>query len=85
MGLKPDPFVSKPMDFQERKDKVLVNEFVEKMITINEVLKKQMVFAQTSYESFANRHKQNVPNYILDIEVWFDTRNMQTKRPSKKL
>ena len=44
-----------------------------------------MVFVQTSYESFANRHKQNVPNYIVNDEVWLDTRNMQTKRPSKKL
>ena len=85
MGLKPDPFVSKPMDFQKRKNKFLANEFVEKMTTINEVLKKQMVFAQTSYESFVNRHKQNVPNYTVNDEVWFDTRNMQTKRPSKKL
>ena len=40
MELKPDPFVSKPMDFQKKKDKVLVNEFVEKMTTINEVFKK---------------------------------------------
>ena len=69
MGLKPDPFVSKPLDLQERRDRVLVNEFVEKMTTINEVFKKQMVFAQTSYESFANRHKQNAPNYTVNDEV----------------
>ena len=88
MGLKPDPFVSKPMDFQKKrrkKDKVLVNEFVEKMTTINEVFKKQMVFDQTSYENFANKHKQNVFNYTVNDEVWLDTRNMKTKRPSKKL
>ena len=85
MGLEPDTFVSKPMDFQERRDKVLVNDFVEKMTTINEVFKEQITFAQTSYENFANRHKQNAPNYTVNDEVWFDTRNMQTKRPSKKL
>ena len=79
MGLKPDPFVNKPMDFQKRKNKILVNEFVEKMTTINEVLKKQMVFAQTSYENFANKYKQNAPNYTVSDEVWLDTRNMQTK------
>ena len=55
------------------------------MTTINEVFKKQMGFVQTSYESFANKHKQNVPNYTVGDEVWFDTRNMQTERPSKKL
>ena len=57
MGLEPNPFVSKLMDFQKKKDKLLANDFVEKMTTINEVFKKQMVFVQTSYESFANKHK----------------------------
>ena len=28
---------------------------------------------------------KNVPNYILNDEMWLDTRNMQTKRPNKKL
>ena len=55
------------------------------MTTINEVLREQMAFVQTSYENFANRHRQNAFNYIVNDEVWFDTRNMQTKRPSKKL
>ena len=44
-----------------------------------------MAFAQISYEHYVNVHKQNVPNYVLGDEVWLDTRNMQTKRPSKKL
>ena len=44
-----------------------------------------MAFAQVSYEYYPNVHKQNVPNYVLGDEVWLDTRNMQTKRPSKKL
>ena len=55
------------------------------MTTINDVFKKLMAFVQISYENFANKHKQNVPNYIVGDEVWFDTRNMQTRRPSKKL
>ena len=85
MGLEPDLFVSKPMDLQKKKDKVLFNDFVEKMTTINDVFKKQIVFVQASYENFANKHKQNVPNYTVSDEVWFDTRNMQTRRPSKNL
>ena len=64
---------------------MLVNEFVEKMTTINEVFKKQMVFVQILYENFANKYKQNVPNYVVNDEIWFDTRNMHTKRPNKKL
>ena len=82
MGLEPDPFINKPMDFRERTDRDIANFFVEKMAKINEVLKKQMVFVQISYEYYANVHKQNVPNYVLDDEVWLDTRNMQTKRPN---
>ena len=44
-----------------------------------------MVFVQISYENFANEYKQNAPNYVVNDEIWFDTRNMQTKRPRKKL
>ena len=76
MGLEPDPFISKPMDFREKTDKDIANFFVEKMAKINEVFKKQMAFVQVSYEHYANVHKQNVPNYVLGDEVWLDTRNM---------
>ena len=73
------------MDLRERTDKDTVNSFVKKMVEINKIFKKQMVFAQASYEQYANVHKQDVPNYVLGGEVWLDTRNMQTKRSSKKL
>ena len=69
MWLEPDPFINKPMDLRERPDKDTVNSFVEKMAEINDVFRKQIVFAQASYEQFANVHKQNVPNYILGDEV----------------
>ena len=85
MGLEPDPFINKPMDLREKTDRDTANSFVEKMAKINEVLKEQMAFAQASYEYYANIHRQNAPNYVLGDEVWLDTRNMQTKRPSKKL
>ena len=85
MGLKPDPFINKLMDLREKTDKDTANSFVEKMAEFNEVLKKQMVFIQTSYEQYANAHKQDVPNYILNDEIWLDTRNMQTKRPNRKI
>ena len=55
--MEPDPFVSKFMDLQKKRDRVLINDFVEKMTTINEVFKKQMVLIQTSYENFANKHR----------------------------
>ena len=45
IGLEPDPFINKFMGFQ-KKDKMFVNEFVEKVTTINKVFKKQMVFVQ---------------------------------------
>ena len=73
MGLEPDPFINKPMDLRERTDRETANFFVEKMAKINEILKKQMAFAQASYEHYANVHKQNAPNYVLGDEVWLDT------------
>ena len=85
MGLEPDLFINKSINFREKTDKDTANFFVEKMAKINEILKKQMAFAQISYEHYANVHRQNVPNYVLNDEMWLDTRNMQTKRPSKKL
>ena len=57
MGLELDPFINKPMDLREKTDRDTANSFVEKMIEINEVLKKQMVFVQASYEQYANVHK----------------------------
>ena len=84
MGFKPDPFINKQMDFREKTGKDTVNFFLEKMTKINKVLKKQMAFVQASYEHYANVHKQNAPKMFYD-EVWLDTRNMQTKRPSKRI
>ena len=84
MGLEPDPFINKLMDLRERTDRDTANSFVEKMVEINDVFREQMVFVQVSYEQYANVHGQNAPNYVLGDEVWLDTQNMQTKRPSQK-
>ena len=83
MGLEPDPFIIKPMNLREKKDKNTVNCFVEKF-KINEILKKQMVFVQALYEHYTNVLEQNAPDYILNDEIWLDTRNMQTKRTQQK-
>ena len=61
MGLEPDPFISKPINFREKTDRDTVNSFVEKMAKINEVLKKQMAFVQTSYEHYANVINKTLP------------------------
>ena len=55
MGLEPEFFVNKIMDFQKKK--LFVNEFMENITTINEVSKKQMVIVQISYENFAYKHQ----------------------------
>ena len=34
-----------------------------------EFSKKQMVFVQALYKHYANVHKQNVPNYVLNDEM----------------
>ena len=64
MGLEPDFLINKPMDFHEKTDKNIVNFFVEKLVIINEIFKKQMVFVQVSNENYANIYKQNAPNYV---------------------
>ena len=66
MRSEPDFSVNKFINFQKKKKKKapkkkFVNDFVEKMTTINEVFKKQMGFVQISYENFAKIYKQNVP------------------------
>ena len=67
MGLKPDLFINKFMYFHQKRK--LVNEFVGKMTTINEVFEKQMVFVQSLYENFANKYKQNIPNCTVNDEI----------------
>ena len=83
MRLEPDPFTKKLKDFREKIDKDIVKFFVKKLIRINEVFKKQMVFVQALYKYYANFHKQNVPNYDLNDEMWLDTRNMKRNDPAK--
>ena len=39
LGLRPDPFINKPMDFREKTDKNIANFFVEKLVKINEIFK----------------------------------------------
>ena len=55
------------MDFQKKK--LFVNKIVEKITTINKIFKNQMVLIQISYENFANKHKQNIPNYAVSDEI----------------
>ena len=83
--MEPDPVIDKTMNLREKTDKNILKFFSEKIAKINEVFKKQMVFVQISYEHYINVHRQKVPNYVLNDEVWLDIRNMQTKRPSKNL
>ena len=64
MGLEPDPFINKPMDFREKTDKNIVSFLHERLVKINEILKKQMVFAQASYEHYINVHKKRSQLYF---------------------
>lgn len=59
--------------------------FVEKMENITTILRHEMNWAQARHEQYANTSRQ--PNYSYQVgdRVWLDARNIQTKRPSKKL
>ena len=44
-----------------------------------------MLIAQADHERHANQHRGPAPQYKVGDLVWLDTRNLFTKRPSRKL
>lgn len=60
-------------------------EFASHMERLNDNLGTEMRFAQAQYETTANRHRAPAPVYPTASKVWLNTRNLHTKRPSKKL
>ena len=63
----------------------MAQDFVTKIVLINDTLQEQMTQAQTMYEEFSNRRC----DYELIIKeedmVWLDARNLATEHLSKKL
>jgi hypothetical protein len=69
----------------QRQQAQQANEFVDKMIDIQDYVRQEMVWAQALYEEKANANRTPAPAYRVGDRVWLNARNIQTKRPSEKL
>jgi Chromo (CHRromatin Organisation MOdifier) domain len=83
MGFEPPTNMPRPhyQTLQARE----ANKFVKNMSDLEEYLKSEMKWAQAVYESNTNRNRDPAPAYQVGDYVYIDTRNMKTRRPSKKL
>jgi len=61
------------------------NEFAEKMDSLTKQLRDQIRWSQEVYEAKANRLRKPAPAYQVGDLVWLNTKNIETKRPAKKL
>jgi len=61
------------------------NEFVKKMEELQQFLTDEMTWAQSVYETAANKNRTPAPAYQVGDFIWLDTRNLNTNRPAKKL
>ena len=59
--------------------------FATQMEEIQKILWDNMFIAQANHECHANRYRGPASQYKIGDLVWLDTRNLFTKRPSKKL
>jgi hypothetical protein len=55
------------------------------MAQIELTLYEELVYAQAIYEKQANRRRAPAPNYVIGDQVYLSSRNLKTRRPSKKL
>ena len=79
MGFEP----AEPLPSNIRK--VNADAFATRMEEIQEILRDNMLIAQADHECHANQHRGPAPQYQIGDLVWLDTRNLFTKRPSRKL
>ncbi|KAL1980244.1 hypothetical protein VTN96DRAFT_4419 [Rasamsonia emersonii] len=66
------------------KDEPAAN-FVRRLLEIHQRLQEEMHYAQAKYEDSANRRRTPAPRYQVGDEVWLSSKNITTRRPTKKL
>ena len=69
----------------EQAQQWMAQDFVTKMILINDTLQEQMTQAQTMYKEFSNRWRDHRLIIKKEDIIWLDARNLATECPSKKL
>ena len=55
------------------------------MEELQQFLTNEMTWAQSVYKAIVNKKRTPAPAYQIGDFVWLDTRNLNTKRPAKKL
>ena len=63
---------------------VNANVFATQIEEIQEILWDNLLIAQANHERHANQHRGPALPYKIGDLVWLDTRNLFTKRPSRK-
>ena len=81
-----EPFVvNTNLQDHEQAQQRMAQDFVTKMVLINDTLWEQMTQAQTMYEEFS-KHRRDHELIIKEGDmVWLDARNLATEHLSKKL
>ena len=69
----------------EARQAIAANALIDKMAEIQSHLTEQMAWAQAYQAQYADERRAHAPNYQVGDQVWLDTRNLSTRRPSKKL
>jgi hypothetical protein len=59
--------------------------FTSRLSEIHDRLREEMFYAQGKYEDSANRKRTPAPRYQVGDKVWLKTKNLKTRRPSRKL
>lgn len=63
----------------------LATNFMTQMNELNNYLRENMKVSQAFYEKYANNHRSIPPSYQVGQKVFVNSKNIKTKRPSKKL
>ena len=53
--------------------------------TLHQHLRDQLKVAKEAYLCFADRKREDMPDWKVGTKVWLDLHNVKTKRPMKKL
>jgi len=61
------------------------NALATRISEIHELVKAEMLYAQSRQQDFADRNRIPAPRYAIGDRVWLDARNIKTRRPSVKL
>ena len=84
MGTEPFVVNTNLRDYEQAQQR-MAQDFVTKMVLINDTLQEQMTQAQTMYEEFSNHQRDHGLIIKEGDMVWLDARNLATERLSKKL